>query len=142
MTSHSCPNKQLEEEKEKEWCEGMLRKLHFLSCLFQSLFIYLIENCCLLLTIGLREWFAQTDERGAPPRIPVMVNMASSSVSSKKTQKMDELSVPSAPSLDQINSASRNSVLMDEYSDEDEEQMPEAEQEVLSYRYLLFVFFV
>ena len=71
-----------------------------------------------------------------------MVNMASSSVSSKKTQKMDELSVPSAPSLDQINSASRNSVLMDEYSDEDEEQMPEAEQEVLSYRYLFFVFFV
>ncbi|XWS49470.1 hypothetical protein CRYUN_Cryun12cG0006200 [Craigia yunnanensis] len=78
---------------------------------------------------GLREWFAQTDERGAPPRIPVMVNMASSSVSSKKTQKTDE-SAPPAPSVDQINGASRNSMMMDEYSDEDEEQMPEAEQEV------------
>ena len=119
----------------------MLRKLHFLSCLFQSLFIYRIENCCLLLTTGLREWFAQTDERGAPPRIPVMVNMASSSVSSKKTQMMDELSVPPASSLDQINSASRNSLLMDEFSDEDEEQMLEAEQEVLSYHYLYFFLF-
>ncbi|KAK5777386.1 protein ENHANCED DISEASE RESISTANCE 2 [Gossypium arboreum] len=78
---------------------------------------------------GLREWFAQIDERGAPPRIPVMVNMASSSVSSVKTQKIDELSVPPGPSLDQTNAASRNSVMMDEYSDEDEEQMPEAEQE-------------
>ncbi|MBA0863391.1 hypothetical protein Goshw_020494, partial [Gossypium schwendimanii] len=77
---------------------------------------------------GLREWFAQIDERGAPPRIPVMVNMASSSVSSVKTQKIDELSVPPGPSLDQTNAASRNSVMMDEYSDEDEEQMPEAEQ--------------
>ncbi|XP_022756559.1 protein ENHANCED DISEASE RESISTANCE 2-like isoform X2 [Durio zibethinus] len=74
---------------------------------------------------GLREWFAQTDERGAPPRIPVMVNMALTSVSSKKTQK----SVPPAPSVDEINAASRNSVMMDEFSDEDEEQMPEAEQE-------------
>ncbi|KAB2017796.1 hypothetical protein ES319_D08G186800v1 [Gossypium barbadense] len=78
---------------------------------------------------GLREWFAQTDERGAPPRIPVMVNMASSSVSLKKTRKIDELSVPPAPSLYQMNAASRNSLLMDEYSDEDEEQMLEAEQE-------------
>ncbi|OMO93445.1 hypothetical protein COLO4_16876 [Corchorus olitorius] len=78
---------------------------------------------------GLREWFAQTDERGATPRIPVMVNMASSSVSSKKTEKIDELSAPAASSLDQINHASRNSVMMDEYSDEDEEQIPEAEQE-------------
>ncbi|PPE01978.1 hypothetical protein GOBAR_DD00975 [Gossypium barbadense] len=78
---------------------------------------------------GLREWFAQIDERGAPSRIPVMVNMASSSVSSVKTQKIDELSVPPGPSLDQTNAASRNSVMMDEYSDEDEEQMPEAEQE-------------
>ena len=88
---------------------------------------------------GLREWFAQTDERGAPPRIPVMVNMASSSVSSKKTQKIDG-SVPPAPSADQINVASRNSLLMDEFSDEDEEQMLEAEQEVLSYHYLYFFF--
>ncbi|XP_021289036.1 protein ENHANCED DISEASE RESISTANCE 2 [Herrania umbratica] len=96
-------------------------------------YISSFQQHCLLQMLnsvaGLREWFAQTDERGAPPRIPVMVNMASSSVSSKKTQKIDDLSVQSAPSLDQINAASRNSVMIDEYSDEDEEQMPDAEQE-------------
>ncbi|XVE65385.1 hypothetical protein DITRI_Ditri07aG0176400 [Diplodiscus trichospermus] len=96
-------------------------------------YISSFQQHCLLQMLnsvaGLREWFAQTDERGAPPRIPVMVNMASSSVSSKKTQKIDE-SVSSAPSVDQINGAGRNSVMMDEYSDEDEEQMLEAEQEL------------
>ncbi|XP_038725689.1 protein ENHANCED DISEASE RESISTANCE 2-like isoform X2 [Tripterygium wilfordii] len=79
---------------------------------------------------GLREWFAQTDERGAPPRIPVMVKMASASVSSKKSQKSHESSVYPTPYLDQINNASRNSAMMDEYSDEDEEfQIAESEQE-------------
>ncbi|KAJ7953362.1 ENHANCED DISEASE RESISTANCE 2 [Quillaja saponaria] len=72
---------------------------------------------------GLREWFSQTDERSAPPRIPVMVNMASASVPSKKNQKLH----------DQMHAASRNSVMMDEYSDEDEEfQIVESEQEVFS----------
>ncbi|EEF42459.1 protein ENHANCED DISEASE RESISTANCE 2 [Ricinus communis] len=79
---------------------------------------------------GLREWFSQTDERGAPPRIPVMVNMASASASTKKNFKLQESSVHPAPSLDQINAASRNSTIMDEYSDEDEEyQIAEEEQE-------------
>ncbi|EOY25291.1 Enhanced disease resistance 2 isoform 2, partial [Theobroma cacao] len=77
-------------------------------------YISSFQQHCLLQMLnsvaGLREWFAQTDERGAPPRIPVMVNMASSSVSSKKTQKIDDLSVQSASSLDQI-TASRNSVM-------------------------------
>ncbi|KAK9985185.1 hypothetical protein SO802_034710 [Lithocarpus litseifolius] len=79
---------------------------------------------------GLREWFAQTDERNAAPRIPVMVNMTSASVSSKKGGKLHESSLhPSAPT-DQINGANRNSVMMDEYSDDDEEfQIAEAEQE-------------
>lgn len=78
--------------------------------------------------IGLREWFAQTDERSAAPRIPVMVNMTSASVSSKKGVKS---SLHSSGSTDQINGANRNSVMMDEYSDEDEEfQIAEAEQEV------------
>ncbi|XP_062073374.1 protein ENHANCED DISEASE RESISTANCE 2-like isoform X1 [Humulus lupulus] len=73
---------------------------------------------------GLREWFAQSDERNAPPRIPVMVNMASASVSSHKNQKLHESSVH----FD--SSANRNSVMIDEYSDEDEEfQIAEAEQE-------------
>ncbi|KAH7514803.1 hypothetical protein FEM48_Zijuj11G0129400 [Ziziphus jujuba var. spinosa] len=78
---------------------------------------------------GLREWFSQTDERNAPPRIPVMVNMASASVSSQKSQKLNVSSVHPSPSLDQINSTNRNS-MMDEFSDEDEEfQIAEAEQE-------------
>ncbi|XP_030946470.1 protein ENHANCED DISEASE RESISTANCE 2 [Quercus lobata] len=79
---------------------------------------------------GLREWFAQTDERNAAPRIPVMVNMTSASVSSKKGGKLHESSLhPSAPT-DQINGVNRNSVMMDEYSDDDEEfQIAEAEQE-------------
>ncbi|KAM6556495.1 hypothetical protein CsatB_003514 [Cannabis sativa] len=73
---------------------------------------------------GLREWFAQSDERNAPPRIPVMVNMASASVSSHKNQKLHE------PSVHFDSSANRNSVMIDEYSDEDEEfQIAEAEQE-------------
>lgn len=80
--------------------------------------------------IGLREWFSQTDERNAPSRIPVMVNMTSASVSSQKSQKLNVSSVHPSPTLDQINSTNRNS-MMDEFSDEDEEfQIAEAEQEV------------
>nr|XP_011465059.1 PREDICTED: protein ENHANCED DISEASE RESISTANCE 2 isoform X2 [Fragaria vesca subsp. vesca] len=83
------------------------------------------QQHCLLQVLnsvaGLREWFSQTDERNAPPRIPVMVNMSSASVSSRKGQKFLDSS---------INSTNRNSVMMDEYSDEDEEfQIAEAEQE-------------
>ncbi|XP_024169686.1 protein ENHANCED DISEASE RESISTANCE 2 isoform X2 [Rosa chinensis] len=83
------------------------------------------QQHCLLQVLnsvaGLREWFSQTDERNAPPRIPVMVNMSSASVSSRKGQKLLDSSV---------SSANRNSVMMDEYSDEDEEfQIAEAEQE-------------
>lgn len=77
---------------------------------------------------GLREWFAQSDERNAPPRIPVMVNMFSTSVTSKKSQKTNDISVNST-SLDQ-NAANRNSVLMDEYSDDDEDfQIAEPDQD-------------
>ncbi|KAJ8754358.1 hypothetical protein K2173_002809 [Erythroxylum novogranatense] len=82
---------------------------------------------------GLREWFAQTDERGAPPRIPIMVNMASASVSSKRSVKAQESSVHPAPTADQMNATSRNSTMLDEYSDEDEEfQIAEDEQEAYS----------
>lgn len=84
----------------------------------------------ILFITGLREWCAQTDERNAPPRIPVMVNMTSASVSSEKGEKLNASFNPSAPT-DQINAASRNSVMMEEYSDEDEEyQIAEPEQEV------------
>ena len=81
--------------------------------------------------IGLREWFSQTDKRNALPRIPVMVNMASTSFTSEKNQKPQE-------SSDQLNATSRNSMMMDEYSDEDEEfQAPETEQEVCTTHLLL-----
>lgn len=69
--------------------------------------------------LGLREYFSQTDERAAAPRIPVMVNMNPPSISSKKSQK---LSHHRTPSLDQIRAANRNAVsMLDEYSDEDED---------------------
>jgi hypothetical protein len=95
------------------------------------------QQHCLLQVLnsvaGLREWFSQTDERGAPPRIPVMVNMASASVSSKKGQKLNESSA--YPNISGDQATSRNSVMMDEYSDEDEEfQIAEAEQEACQTR--------
>ncbi|XP_054808597.1 protein ENHANCED DISEASE RESISTANCE 2-like [Prosopis cineraria] len=81
---------------------------------------------------GLREWFSQTDERNAPPRIPVMANMSSTTISSKNTPKGHDSSVHPT-SVDQMNAASRNSVMLDEYSDEDEDfQIAESEQEVYS----------
>ncbi|KAL6578128.1 Protein ENHANCED DISEASE RESISTANCE 2 [Orobanche minor] len=84
---------------------------------------------------GLREWFAQTDERGLPPRIPVMVNMASASVSSKRRLKQHDSSIDLVPTLDQLNAGSRHSVV-DDLSDEDDEfQIAEEDQEVLQPRW-------
>ncbi|XP_048627619.1 protein ENHANCED DISEASE RESISTANCE 2-like isoform X4 [Brassica napus] len=75
---------------------------------------------------GLREWFSQTDERGVHTRIPVMVNMASSSLSlSKSGRSLHQ----SAFSVDQTNAANRNSVLMDEDSDDDDDEFQIAESE-------------
>lgn len=77
---------------------------------------------------GLREWFSQTDDRGHPIRIPVMVNMPSSSLALGKGGKSQH---KSSLSIDQTNGASRNSVLLDEDSDDDDEfQIAESEQEV------------
>lgn len=78
---------------------------------------------------GLREYFSQTDERTAAPRIPVMVNMTSVSSSAKKSQKLQSSSVHHSPSHDQMNAANKNGLLMDEYSDEDED-LQYADQEV------------
>ncbi|XP_044466195.1 protein ENHANCED DISEASE RESISTANCE 2-like [Mangifera indica] len=102
-------------------------------------YISMFQQHCLLQMLnsvaGLREWFAQTDERGAPPRIPVMVNMASASVSSKKNPSLHETSFHPSQSLDQMTAAGRNSI-MDEYSDEDEEyQIAESEQEAYQTKY-------
>lgn len=92
---------------------------------------YLVSSVLIhgaVLITGLREWFSQTDERGVPTRIPVMVNMASSSLSLSKSGKSLH---QSAFSLDQTNSSNRNSVLLDEDSDDDDEfQIADSEQEV------------
>lgn len=79
---------------------------------------------------GLREYFAQNDDRVATPRIPVMVNMTSASMSSKKTLKFEESSMH-AGSLDPNIVPNRNFVNLDDDSDEDEDfQIPECNQEV------------
>ncbi|KAK4422472.1 protein ENHANCED DISEASE RESISTANCE 2 [Sesamum alatum] len=97
-------------------------------------YISSFQHHCLLKMLncvaGLREYFSQTDERTAAPRIPVMVNMTSISTSSKKNQKLQSSSAHHrTPSLDQIHAANRNAVLLDEYSDEDED-FQGADQEV------------
>lgn len=78
---------------------------------------------------GLREYFSQTDERAAAPRIPVMVNMTSASVSARRSEKLYGPSVHMrSASLDQLNTSSKNVAGMDEYSDEDEDyQAPDHE---------------
>jgi len=92
-----------------------------------SLLSFLVYNLLLLFLAGLREWFSQTDERGAPPRIPAMANIASAPALSKKNVMLQESSVhPTPPSFNQINAASQNSVRRDGYSD----QIAEEEQEV------------
>ncbi|XP_019055939.1 PREDICTED: protein ENHANCED DISEASE RESISTANCE 2 isoform X2 [Nelumbo nucifera] len=81
---------------------------------------------------GLREWFSQTDERHTIPMIPVMVNMTSGPPS-EKVQKNQEPSI--LRSLDKLHSVGRNSMMIDEYSDDDEEfQIAESEQEAGSTR--------
>ncbi|XP_049349947.1 protein ENHANCED DISEASE RESISTANCE 2-like [Solanum verrucosum] len=92
----------------KGWGVGFIASFQQ-HCLFQML------NS----VAGLREYFSQTDERAAAPRIPVMVNMNPPSISSKKSQKQSH---HRTPSLDQIRAANRNAVsMLDEYSDEDED---------------------
>ena len=60
-----------------------------------------------------------------------MVNMASTSVTTQKSLKMQGSSVHASSSIDQMTAANRNSVMLDEYSEEDEEfQIPDCEQEV------------
>ncbi|KAG6387801.1 hypothetical protein SASPL_152995 [Salvia splendens] len=84
---------------------------------------------------GLREYYSQTDDRPVAPRIPVMVNMTSVSSSSKKSKKLQSSAHHHSPSLDQIHAANRNSVLLDEYSDDDEDL--QADQEVPEMTYAM-----
>ncbi|XP_009605741.1 protein ENHANCED DISEASE RESISTANCE 2-like isoform X2 [Nicotiana tomentosiformis] len=78
---------------------------------------------------GLREYFSQTDERAAAPRIPVMVNMTSASIS-KKSQNEQGTSHHRTASLDLVHAANRNASMMDDFSDEDED-FQVADQEVM-----------
>ncbi|KAL8063873.1 hypothetical protein ABFX02_01G054700 [Erythranthe guttata] len=89
-------------------------------------YISSFQQHCLLQMLnsvaGLREYFSQTDERSAAPRIPVMVNMTSVATSSKRSKKLQSSSVHQrSSSLDQIHASNKNAILMDEESDEDED---------------------
>ncbi|KAL9267741.1 ENHANCED DISEASE RESISTANCE 2-like protein [Drosera capensis] len=78
---------------------------------------------------GLREYFAQIDERTGTSRIRAMVKMTSASISSSKGQKRTVSAAHSGP-IDRMNVPSRASAVLDEFSDEDEEsQIPEVEDE-------------
>ncbi|XP_020112951.1 protein ENHANCED DISEASE RESISTANCE 2-like isoform X2 [Ananas comosus] len=81
---------------------------------------------------GLREYFAQTDDINAVPRIPVMLNMTTDSVSLKKDHKPQE-GDSLTTSLDQARADNRTSVMLDEESDEDDDyQIPEANSDDVS----------
>lgn len=57
-----------------------------------------------------------------------MVNMTSASLSSEKGEKLHASLHPSAP-MEHATASNRNSVMMEEYSDDDEEfQIAEVEQ--------------
>ena len=86
-------------------------------------------------TAGLREYFSQTDERPPALRIPVMVNMASASVSLKKGDKLYGSSVHRrSMSVDQMTSSNKNASIMDEYSDEEEDfQVPDQEVCIIDF---------
>ncbi|KAL1829874.1 hypothetical protein ACET3Z_008286 [Daucus carota] len=69
---------------------------------------------------GLREYFSQMDKINAPPRIPVMVNLASASVPARKGLKLQKSGNHyRSQSLDQISAYNKKSLLDD--SDDDEE---------------------
>lgn len=72
-------------------------------------------ECFKVTVTGLREYFSQTDERAAAPRMPLMVNMTSVSNSSKRSKKFQ------STSFRFLNSSNKNASLMDEYSDDDDD---------------------
>ncbi|KAL6501799.1 Protein ENHANCED DISEASE RESISTANCE 2 [Orobanche gracilis] len=104
----------------------------YISLFQQHCLLQMLNSVAVFSTVtGLREYFSQTDERSAAPRIPVMVNMTSVSTSSKRRQKLQSSYVHHhSASLDQIDAANRNAVMMDEYSEEDED-LQCADQEAL-----------
>lgn len=80
---------------------------------------------------GLREWFSQTDENYDVSKIPLMVNMTTPVVTTKKNKRTQDNSVQNNSTLYPVHSASRHSEMLDEESDEDEDfHIPELEQEM------------
>lgn len=71
----------------------------------------------------------------------MMVNMTTSSISSKKERKGQEYSAQPGPSLDQVHAASRHSTLIEEDSDEDEDYQL-SYQEVCRYLLVLLTWFI
>lgn len=90
---------------------------------------------------GMRELFSQTDEIYTTPRIPIMVNMTSDS-NSHQEQKAQEISIQSSQSLNHVFSDNRHPIILDEDTDEDEEnQIIETEEdEVGCVIYYLFLY--
>ena len=84
-----------------------------------------------------------------------MISMTSSSVSSQKNQENKEDVAEDFKILDELHSANRNSLMLDEFSDEDEEfQVAEVEHEVciplfctslldfILHIFLMWIFFI
>ncbi|XP_047325378.1 protein ENHANCED DISEASE RESISTANCE 2-like isoform X2 [Impatiens glandulifera] len=87
-------------------------------------YISSFQQHCLLQMLnrvaGLREWFSQTDEKIAPPRVPVMVNMSSASVALRKSQPQSSVHIRTS-SYDDTNISSKSTIMAYEYSDEEDE---------------------
>ncbi|KAJ8486357.1 hypothetical protein OPV22_018842 [Ensete ventricosum] len=87
---------------------------------------------------GIRELFSQTDEVHTAPRIPIMVSMTSDSVSSEKEQKTQEISIQPGVSLDQVFTDDRHPLILDEDSDDDEDNhMLDAEEEIPAGKFVM-----
>ncbi|XP_078437720.1 ENHANCED DISEASE RESISTANCE 2 [Wolffia australiana] len=84
---------------------------------------------------GLREWFSQKDERRTAPRIPMMMDVGSDSVSSKRIEKKQGF-IRTSSSVERMQSYPRTVEVLDEESEEDEEFLvPVSEpEEFLKFR--------
>ncbi|XP_047326824.1 protein ENHANCED DISEASE RESISTANCE 2-like [Impatiens glandulifera] len=91
-------------------------------------YISSFQHHCLLQLLnsvaGLREWFSQTDEKIAPLRIPVMVNMASATTPLKKSQSLPQSTFHiHKSSFDGTNR--KSNVMLDDSDEEDDQQIKE-----------------
>lgn len=93
-------------------------------------------ECFKVTVTGLREYFSQTDERAAAPRMPLMVNMTSVSNSSKRNKKFQ------STSFRFLNSSNKNASMMDEYSDDDDDFQCADEEVGLYFSYAILMAFM